>query len=128
MPPKKVFSGQVDYARNTHDDLFELLHESKNESTQMKKLVSLNPRLKIVDGLYGRENWTRDATTTKFGLFLFKKWFSKRNLFSPHRNNWNFDLVKLVVPVVFVDVDKLMAITQNYDPIVKVVRRFDGSA
>ena len=57
MRPKKVFLGQVDYAnRNIHDDLLELFPESTNESAQMKKLILVNPRINIVDGLYDRGN------------------------------------------------------------------------
>ena len=52
MPPKKAFSGQVKYMdMNVHDDLLELLPESTIEPAQVKKLISLNPKLKIVDGL-----------------------------------------------------------------------------
>jgi len=87
MPPKKPFSGQVRYVdRNIHDDLLELLPESTVEPTQVKKLTSLNPKLKIMDGLYDKGNWVRDATTTQSGLILFKKWFSERKLFAPHAN------------------------------------------
>ena len=58
MPPKKVFSGQEDYlARNIHDDLLELLPESTTKTMQVKKLASLNPRLKIANGLYDKGNW-----------------------------------------------------------------------
>ena len=65
MPPNKVLSRQEDYlARNIHDDLLELLLESTNETVKVKKLTSLNPRLKIVDGLYDRGNWVRDAKTS----------------------------------------------------------------
>ena len=46
-------------------------------------------------------------------------------MFAPHGNIWNFDLGKLVVPTIFVYVDLLMAIAQNYDLAIKVVRRFD---
>ena len=57
MPPKKLFYGQVDYAnRNIHDDLLELLPESTNEFTMIKKLIPVNPRLKVVQGLYDRGN------------------------------------------------------------------------
>ena len=87
MPPKKPFSGQVNYMdRNVHDDLLELLLESTIEPAQVKKLTSLHPRLRIVDGLYDKGNWVRDATTMQTGLVLFKKWFSERKLFSPHAN------------------------------------------
>ena len=87
MPPKKAFSGQINYMdRNVHDDLLELLPESTTEPAKVKNLVSLNPRLKIVDGLYDKGNWVRDATTAQTGLVLFKKWFSERNLFALHAN------------------------------------------
>ena len=52
IPLKKVFSRQEDYlARNIHDDLLEFLPKSTNEIVKVKKLTSLNPRLKIVDVL-----------------------------------------------------------------------------
>ena len=92
----------------------------------MKKIIPVNRKLRIVDGIYDKGNFFRDATTSKKGLHLFKKWFSKRKLFTPHGNIWNFDLRKLVVPSVFMDSDLLMAITQNYDPTAKIVRRIDG--
>ena len=127
MPPKKPFSGQVRYVdRNIHDDLLELLPESTVEPAQVKKLTSLNPKLKIADGLYDKGNWVRDATTAQSGLILFKKWFSERKLFAPHANVWNFDLGKLVVPSVFMDYDLLEAIAKNYDQAIRVVRRKDG--
>ena len=65
MPPKKAFFGQVNYMnRNVHDDLLELLLESTTEPAQVKRLTSLDPRLRISYGLYDKENWVRDATTT----------------------------------------------------------------
>lgn len=92
----------------------------------MKKLTSLNPRLKIANGLYDKGNWVRDVFSSKIGLSLFKKWFSKRKLFSPHGNILNFDLGKLVVPNVFMDFDLLEAITKKYYLEIRVVRRLDG--
>ena len=72
MPPKKEFLGQVDYlSRNIHDDLLELLPKSTNESDMIKKLILVNIRLKVADGLYDRGNWIRDVITTKLGLLLF---------------------------------------------------------
>lgn len=57
MPPKKSFFGQVNYMnRNIHNDFLELLQGSTTESTQVKRLISLNPRLKIADGLYDKGN------------------------------------------------------------------------
>ena len=76
MPPKKVFLGQEDnLAKKIHDDLLKLLLESTNKIVKVKKLTSLNPRLKIVDRLYDRGNWVRDAKTYQTRLFLLKKWF-----------------------------------------------------
>jgi hypothetical protein len=57
MPPKKAFFRESKlYGRNIHDDLLELLPESTTKPAQIKILISLNPRLNIVDGLYGRGN------------------------------------------------------------------------
>ena len=57
MPPKKAFFGQINYMdRSVHNDLLELLQESTTELAKVKKLVSLNPRLKIVYGLYHKGN------------------------------------------------------------------------
>ena len=123
----KLFSSQVDYlSRNILDDLLDLLPKSTNESSQVKKLTSLNPRLKIVDGLYDKENCVRDAITFKIGLYLFNKWFSERKLFAPHGNIWNFDLGKLVVCSVFMDYDLVVAIAKNYVLAIRVVRRIYG--
>ena len=69
MPPKKGFSRKVDYAsRNIHNDFLQQLNESTNESIQIKKLVPVNPRLQVANGLYDKGNWTRDALTSKIGL------------------------------------------------------------
>ena len=84
MPPKKGFSGQVNYLdRNVHDDLLELLPESIVETVQVKRLTSLNPRLRIANGLYDKGNWVQDAKTSQTGLYLFKKWFAERKCL-PH--------------------------------------------
>ena len=129
MPPKKVFFGQEDYlARNIHDDFLELLPESTNKTVKVKKLTSLNPRLKIANRLYDKRNWVRDTKTSQTRLSLFKKWFLERNLFAPHANIWNFDLGKLVVPSVFMDYDILEAVAKNYDSKIRVVRRIDGES
>ena len=127
MPPKKGFSGQENYlGRNVHDDLLELLPESTIETAQVKRLTSLNPKLRVVDGLYDKGNWVQDAQTSQTGLNLFKKWFAERKLFAPHANIWNFYLGKLVVPSVFMDYDLLEAIAKSYDQATRAVRRVDG--
>ena len=68
------------------------LPKSTTELARVKKLIPMNPRLKVADGLYDQCNWVRDAITSKIKLHLFKKWSSKRNLFALHGNIWNFDL------------------------------------
>ena len=65
MPPKKVFFGQENYLdRNIHDDLLELLPDSTIETIQVKKITSLNPRIRIKDGLYDKGNLVQDANTS----------------------------------------------------------------
>lgn len=64
--------------------------------------------------------------TSKPGLQLFKRWFSKRKLLAPNGNIWNFDLGKLVVPRVFMDSDLLTTVSQNYDPIARIVKGIFG--
>ena len=84
MPPKKGFSRKVEYAsRNIHDDFLEQLTKSTSESAQMKKIITMNSRIHIVDGLYDKGNWTRDVITSKTWLQLFKKWFSESKFFAP---------------------------------------------
>ena len=66
MPPKKVFSSQENYLdRNVHDDLLELLPDSTIETIQVKKLTSLNPRLRIAYGLYDKGIASRMLTPLK---------------------------------------------------------------
>ena len=80
MPPKKGFSGAVNYLdRNVHDDFLELIPESTVETTKVKRLTSLNPRLRIADGLYDKGNWVQDAQTSQTGLSLFKNGLQRGN-------------------------------------------------
>ena len=112
--------------RNVHDGLLELLPGSTIETMQVKKLTSLNPRLRTADRLYDKNNWVQDVRTALIDLNLFKKWFAKRILYSPHANTQNVNLGKLVVPSVFMDYDLLEAIEKSYDHATRVVRRLDG--
>ena len=47
-------------------------------------------------------------------------------MFAPHENIWKFDLGKLVVPRVFMDLELLTTIAQNYNPIERIVKRVHG--
>ena len=65
MPLKNPFLGKNNYwARNVHDDLLELLLKSTIDTVQVKRLTSLDPRLRIEDNLYDKGNWVRDSITT----------------------------------------------------------------
>ena len=53
--------------------MLEFFPHSIVEIVEVKRLTTLNPRLKIVDGLYDKGNCVRDAITSQTGLVLFKK-------------------------------------------------------
>ena len=63
--------------RNVHDDLLELLSESTTEPTQVKRLTSLDPRLRIADGLYDKGNWLGMQRLHKLVLFCSKNGFQR---------------------------------------------------
>ena len=57
MPPKKGFFGKVNYEiRNIQNDFLEKINLSTNKVAQIKKLVPVNPRLQVADGLYDKGN------------------------------------------------------------------------
>ena len=91
-----------------------------------RELLPKNPKMMIGEGLYNRSNLLRDVDTTMGGMDLFKSWFSQRNKGTLLSNVWEFDVGKLVVPVVFLDVDLLVSLAKRYDPLTKVVRNFAG--
>ena len=41
-------------------------------------------------------------------------------------NVWEFDVGKLVVPTIFLDVDMLVSLAKRYDPLTRVVSNFSG--
>lgn len=53
---------------------------------------------------------------------MFRKWFSERNLDTPLRNVWQFDIGKLVIPGVFFNDDLLNLGAKIYDPISRLVK------
>lgn len=64
MPPRRDFSGKVDYhLRAMHDGFLEQLPQSTNESSKGKELVPKNPRLLVIEGFYDKANWLRDVQT-----------------------------------------------------------------
>lgn len=127
MPPQKEFSRQTDYfKRAMHDDFLEQFPFSINEITKGRELIPNNPRVVVAEGFYDRANWVRDVKVSMGGLELFKKWFTKRNLDTPLRNVWNFDIGKLVVLGVFFDSDLLTDLAKKYDHIIGFVKNHAG--
>lgn len=57
---------------------------------------------------------------------MFKLWNGQRNLQSPFSSVWQYDLGKLLVPNVFMDIDLLKAIANRYDPISRVISGDEG--
>ena len=56
------------------------------------------------------------------GLQIFRWWYGQANLGSPNDNVWKCDLGKLVVPIVFKDVDLLLELVSRYDQITYEVK------
>lgn len=80
------------------------------------------PHLRICDGLYDKGCWLRDAQIGMKGIGLFRVGFGQWNTPAPINSIWELDFGKLVVPGVFMDVDLLMQIAKNYDPVTRTVR------
>ena len=129
MPPRKEFTGQVDYLkRSVHDDFLEQFPTSVHEITRGRELIPKDSRELVAEGFYDKANWVRDAQISVGGLDLFKRWFSERNNDSPMNNVWEFDIGKLTVPTVFFDSDLLKDLANRYDPITRWVRSNSGAS
>jgi hypothetical protein len=127
MPPCKDFSSKVDYLkRSIHDDFLEQMPPFVNELTKGREFIPKNPRLLVSEGFYDKANYLRDVEVLVGGLELFKKWFVERNLDTPMRNVWEFDIGKLIVPRVFFYNDLLVDMAKKYDPITRVVKNHVG--
>lgn len=128
MAPRRELTGKVNYQeRNICDDFLEQLTMSTNAGAKAKELVPKNPRLRIGDGLYDKGNWLRDPEIGVSGLGLFKVGFGQRHSLAPLHSIWELDVGKLMVLGVFMDVDLLTMIAQNYDPIARCIRSVKGS-
>ena len=125
MPPQRDFSSKVDYMqRNLHDDLLEQLKNSTNDMVRGCELIPKNPRMLVGEGLYNQSNLLRDMDTTMGGMDLFKRCFSQRKKGPPLSNVWEFDVGKLVIPTIFLDVNLLVSLAKRYDPLTRVVSNF----
>lgn len=129
MAPRREFKGKVDYQeRAILDDSIEKLTQPTNTSAKIKELVPKSHRMRIGDGLYDKGNWLRDAQIGMVGLGLFKVVFSQQNSPAPINSIWELDVGKLIVPGVFMDVDLLTQIANNYDSNTRTMRNVNGGS
>ena len=120
MAPKK-YVGHLKYEnKRLQDDFLEALLECKEGQDAHKEWKSLArevcPRLK--DKYAG----VVDTYMPTKGLQIFRWWYGQANLGSPNDSVWKFDLGKLVVPIVFKDVDLLYELVSRYDEITHKVK------
>lgn len=92
----------------------------------MKELVPKASHLRIGDGLYDKGNWLRDPQIGISGLGLFKVGFSQRNSPAPMNSIWELDVGKFTVRGVFMDMDLLTQIANNYDPNTRTIINVNG--
>ena len=60
------------------------------------------------------------------GLQIFIWWYGHANFGIPNNNVWKFDLGKLVMPMVFKDIDLLLELVSRYDEITHKVNDING--
>ena len=60
------------------------------------------------------------------GHSLFWYFFANSIEKEPKNNPWRFDLEKVVVPNVFVDVELINVLAKHYEPSTRTVRKLDG--
>ena len=60
------------------------------------------------------------------GLEIFRKWYEQSNMGSPLWNVWQYNLGKLVVPIIFFDVDLFLVLAKRDDPITKEITDLEG--
>ena len=124
MAPTKQHSGHIDYMqRNLYDDFLDQFSKSTNDKN--RGLVLMRGTA-LGEGLRYRTYNIADARVPMTGLELFRRWYGQRNAPHPFSNGWRYDMGKLVVPNVFLDVDLLLAVAARYDPVTRVIRDNDG--
>lgn len=67
-----------------------------------------------------------DAFMPINGLEIFRWWYGQANLGAPSCNVWQHDFGKLVVPIVYRDIDLLGELIERYDPITQQVMDIKG--
>lgn len=78
------------------------------------------------EGLVDKAFNNAEAKVPMSGVDIFKLWLGQRNLVSAFSSAWQYDLGKLVVLNVFMDVYLLRVVVDRYDPILRVIRGNEG--
>lgn len=69
----------------------------------------------------------RDANIPHTSRSLFWYFYNNRDEKVPRSNPWNLDLVKVIVPNVFIDVELIKVLAHNYKKETRTVRGIDGT-
>ena len=80
----------------------------------------------VCPGLKDKYAGVADTQIPTKGLQIFRWWYGQVNLRSPNDNVWKFDLGKLIVSIVFKDVDLLLELVSRYDEITNEVKDISG--
>lgn len=115
MAPQRPHSSNIEYQRrNLYDDFLNQLNPSTNDKYQGQRFAYGQT---LGEGLVDNAYKISDARVPMSGLSMFMIWFGQRNPPAPFSQAWQYDLGKLVVPIVFMDVDLLKGVADKYDPI-----------
>lgn len=58
---------------------------------------------------------------------FFWYFYKNRDGKVPVSNPWTLDLAKLIIPNVFVDVELIQVLVENYHPVIRIVRMLIGN-
>jgi hypothetical protein len=108
--------------RNLYNDFLDQFPRSTNDRRMGLVLMQGN---KLAEGLICSSSNVTEVRTPLSRLEMFRLWFGQRNLQHPLCNGWKYDMGKLVVPNVFLDVDLLRVVASRYDPDSRTVRDRD---
>ena len=120
MEPKK-YVGSFEYeSRRLQDDFLEALPDSREgrEANEMWKSLTGGIRPELKDKYF-------DVVDTHMpikGLQVLRWWYGQENSGNPNNNVWRYDLGKLVMPIMFKDVDLLLELLSRYDKITHKVK------
>lgn len=110
--------GAKDKAKESYFDEFLSLLPGSSQNKKVSDEV-------FIDDL----GFCRDVRTSDIsGMCLFRYFYKNADSLVPVSNPWTSGLEKLIVSDVFLDVDLLVELANNYDPLSKTIRKVDGLA